>query len=87
MGTIGFISFVLQAITWIVIVDALSSWIVRDPSRFPRNITGPILDPLYRPIRAVVKPEALGGIDLSPIILIVGLRLIAGALVGASFGL
>lgn len=69
-----FLLLVLKGITWIVIFDAISSWFVRSPDRFPRNITTLITGPLYAPIRAVLKPERTGGIDFSPLILIVALN-------------
>lgn len=41
-----------------------------------------VIEPLLRPIRAVVPPLRIGGsaMDLSPLILIVGLQLLAGLL-------
>lgn len=76
----GFLVFLCEAIAMIVLVDALSSWVVKDPNAFPRSITGPITRPLYAPIRAILKPEKMGGIDLSPLIVIVVLNGLAGAL-------
>ncbi len=76
----GFLVFVCEALAMIVLVDALSSWVVKDPNGFPRSITGPITQPLYAPIRAILKPEKMGGIDISPLIVIVSLNALAGAL-------
>ncbi len=62
------VSFALTAYIWIVIARALISWVNPDPYnpvvRFLRQVTEPLL---YR-IRRVVPP--LGGLDLSPMILI-----------------
>ena len=76
----GFISFLCEAVALIVFVDAISSWFVKNPNGFPRNITGPITAPLYAPIRAILKPEKMGGIDISPLVVIIGLQALAGAL-------
>lgn len=76
----GFLAFVCEAVAMIVFVDALSSWFVKNPNGFPRNITGPITAPLYAPIRAILKPESMGGIDISPLVVILGLQALAGAL-------
>jgi YggT family protein len=73
----GFIFLLLRAVSLIVIVDAIASWFVPGRDRFPRNLTGLITEPLYKPIRKVVDPEKLGGIDISPIIVLVALQGIA----------
>jgi YggT family protein len=41
-----------------------------------------IIEPLLKPIRAVVPPVRMGGasLDLSPLILIIGLQVLAGLL-------
>jgi YggT family protein len=41
-----------------------------------------IIEPLLKPIRAVIPPVRVGGaaLDLSPLILLVGLQIIAGLL-------
>ena len=41
-----------------------------------------VIEPLLKPIRAVIPPVRMGGaaLDLSPLILIVGLQVIAGFL-------
>ena len=72
-----FIFFLLRAVSLIVIVDAISSWFVPGRDRFPRNLTGIVTEPLYRPIRKIVDPEKLGGIDISPLIVLVALQGIA----------
>lgn len=77
----GFVAFLLNGLAYIVLADALLSWIVPHADQFPRNITGPIVAPIYRPIRALIAPERIG-IDLSPLIAIVGLQLLARALAG-----
>lgn len=65
---------------WLVIIRALLSWVNPDPYnqivRFIYNVTEPVL---YR-IRALL-PINLGGIDLSPIIVILGVYFLDGFLV------
>ena len=62
---------VLLLYMWIVIARAVLSWVSPDPLnpivRFIHNITEPIL---YR-IRATL-PVSLGGIDFSPILVLLG---------------
>ncbi|HKP64657.1 MAG TPA: YggT family protein [Polyangiales bacterium] len=64
----------LQALEWVVIADALLSWFVPNKDSFPRSITSQIADPLCAPFRALVGPDRLGGLDLSPIAVILTLQ-------------
>ena len=73
--------YLLQAISFVVIADAVLSWI-QAPSAFPRTLTRQLTAPLYAPVHAVLKPEKLGGLDVSPIVILLLLQVIAGALSG-----
>lgn len=78
------LNLILLALQGIVIIDALLSWVKPNPNEFPRSLTTQITDPLYAPVRAILDPQKLGGLDISPIIIIFLLggmrRMIAGAL-------
>ena len=69
-----FVIFALQALSFIVLADAILSWVVRDPESFPRSLTAAIAEPLCRPVRRILDPGRMGGLDLSPLIVIVGLN-------------
>lgn len=71
----NFISAVAQVIDvllniywWILLIRALISWVSPDPYNpivvFLQRATEPVLEP----IRRLVPPERMGGIDLSPLI-------------------
>ena len=75
----GFLVSFLHLVSLIVLIDAISSWVV-GPNQFPRSLTGPLTDPLYRPLRAIFDPQKMGGMDISPLVLILGLNALAGAL-------
>lgn len=66
------IDFVLLLFMWIIIARAVLSWVNPDPFnpivRFIHNVTEPIL----YPIRTKV-PVNFGGIDISPIIVFLGI--------------
>lgn len=66
----AFVLLALQLLTYVIIADAILSWIVPDTGRFPRNITSRITGPLYAPIRRVLDPSKTGGLDFSPLIVI-----------------
>lgn len=79
---VGIVIMVLQWLIWIIIIQAILSWLVafnviNTHNRFVRTVLVTLdrmLDPLLRPIRRVL-PD-LGGIDLSPMVLILGIILV-----------
>lgn len=81
----GFVFLLIQGITILVFVDAIASWLV-GPDQFPRSITGLITEPLYRPIRAILRPEKMGGFDLSPLVVIFALQGLQGLLMRMPMG-
>ena len=68
--------FLLSVLTWIIIVQAILSWLVafnviNTYNDFVRSFLGAldrITEPLYRPIRRVL-PD-FGGIDFSPLVVL-----------------
>jgi YggT family protein len=76
---IGFIAMVITLYIWVVIIGAVLSWLIAFDVVNRRNrAVYTIADSLYRltepalrPIRKVL-PD-LGGLDISPVILILGL--------------
>lgn len=74
------IDFVASALTLVIFVDALLSFIPSVDRRNPivRFIRG-ITEPIYRPLRKVIPAVRLGDVmlDLSPLIVIFGIRIIA----------
>lgn len=67
---LSLISNILYALKVLIVVDAILSWVMPDSTKFPRNITTQITDPLYAPIRAILRPERMG-IDVSPIVVFI----------------
>jgi YggT family protein len=78
----GFIVLVLRGLSFLILIDALLSWVIPNPNQFPRNITSAITDPIYRPIRKIIDPGKMGGIDISPLIALFGLQALARLLQG-----
>ena len=78
----GIVDMILQLLVWIIIAQAISSWLVafnviNTSSNFVRTLlTGldRLTAPLYRPIRKIL-PD-FGGIDLSPIVLILAIQVV-----------
>jgi YggT family protein len=80
------VDYALTIYLWLVIARAVLSWVSPDPYnpivRFIHNVTEPVL---YR-IRRLV-PLDLGGIDISPIIVIMAVIFLQKFLVGSLVGL
>lgn len=73
------LAFVFDAVSGIIILDAVLSWVQRE-HQFPRVALMQLTEPLYAPIRAILPPSKLGGLDISPLVILFALRAIKGAL-------
>lgn len=73
----------LSLVSMLVIIDAVLSWMM-PPDQPPRSVTARLLAPLYAPIHAILDPQKTGGLDLSPLILIVVLHVVRSMLLGAA---
>lgn len=90
---IGFLVYVLQLFIWVIIIQAILSWLVAFnvinlQNRFVSAVLNGldrVLNPLLRPIRNLL-PD-MGGIDLSPLVLILGIMLVQRLLQGLAVDL
>ncbi|HYJ30792.1 MAG TPA: YggT family protein [Allosphingosinicella sp.] len=89
LALFGIVDMLLRVLTWIIIIQAVLSWLVafnviNTHSDFMRNLLyalGRLTEPLYRPIRRIL-PD-FGGVDLSPLVLLLiiyALRILLGGL-------
>jgi YggT family protein len=71
MELVGIVMNLLHIYSFIIIAAALITWVQPNPYnpivRFLRRVTEPVL----RPVRGLVPPEKLGGLDISPLIVLV----------------
>ncbi len=82
------VDMILQLLVWIIIAQAIISWLVafnviNTSSNFVRTLLSTLdrlTAPLYRPIRRIL-PD-FGGIDLSPIVLILAIQIVRKLLDG-----
>jgi YggT family protein len=77
---------VLNIYTWVVIIRALISWVSPDPYNPIVQILRRLTEPLLRPLRRLVPPHKLGGLDLSPLLLILLIQLVKYTLVYSFYG-
>ena len=71
--------FLLQLYLLAIIVRMVLSWFPLAPGGVGAQLAGvlrTITDPLLLPLRKVIPP--LGGLDLSPLILLIGLQIVVG---------
>jgi YggT family protein len=81
---LGFVSLAL--IVWIVLsyIVVFGRMSFDHPIRKFYEFLNRLVEPMLRPIRRVVPPVRMGGssLDLSPLILIIGIQLLASVLAG-----
>lgn len=73
---------VLNLYWWVILIDVVLSWliafdVVNTRNRFVgtiADVTNRLTAPILNPIRKVIPP--IGGLDLSPIVLILGMQFI-----------
>jgi YggT family protein len=76
----------LNIYMWVIIIRALISWVNPDPYNPIVQILVRITEPVLRPLRRLVPPRKLGGLDISPIIAILLIQLIRQTLIYSFFG-
>ncbi|MCJ7581472.1 MAG: YggT family protein [Candidatus Aminicenantes bacterium] len=70
------LNFVVSAYTIVIVFRVILSWI-QIPSLYPvAVIVYKLTEPLLKPIRKYVPPQKMGGLDLSPMILLIALMFI-----------
>jgi YggT family protein len=75
------LSMVIQAYIWIIIIRALLSWVNPDPYNPIVRFLSRVTEPVLRQVR--YRMPDLGGLDLSPMVVIFALILIDRYLVAA----
>ena len=73
---IGFLGWLLGLYSWVIIAAALISWVSPDPRNpivmFLRQVTEPVL----APVRRFLPPWKTGGLDFSPLIVILAIQFV-----------
>ena len=72
----GFFGWVLGLYSWVIIAAALITWVSPDPRNpivlFLRQVTEPVLGP----VRRLLPPWKTGGLDFSPLIVILAIQFV-----------
>ena len=76
IALVDFIGWLLSLYSWIIIASALISWVSPDPRNpivmFLRQVTEPVL----APVRRLLPPWRTGGLDLSPLIVLLAIQFV-----------
>ncbi len=64
------ILWLLTGLQWVVIIAALISWVNPDPRNPIVRFLWGVTEPLFRPFRRLVPPSKTGGIDISPLLVL-----------------
>ncbi len=88
MSPIAVVLLLLQLYIYVILADVIMTWlinfnVINASSPFVRSVhsfTYKMTNPAYQKIRSVVP--AVGGLDLSPLVLILGIEIIKWAVVG-----
>jgi YggT family protein len=76
IALVGFAGWLLDVYSWVIIAAALISWVSPDPRNpivlFLRQVTEPVL----WPIRRLLPPWKTGGLDLSPLIVLLAIQFV-----------
>lgn len=67
------LGMVINIYIWVVIISALITWVNPDPYNPIVQVLKRLTEPVYAFIRKYM-PTVIGGIDLAPIIIILGLQ-------------
>lgn len=84
-GPINFLVLLLYLYTWIIILRAVMSWVNPDPNNPLVKALFVVTEPLLKPLRTLVPPSRLGGIDISPILAIVLIQILRYLLLGTIY--
>jgi YggT family protein len=72
---------ILEIVQWLVIIAALVSWVSPDPRNPIVRFLYATTEPLFRPFRRLLPPSRTGGLDLSPLVVILIIYLVRSFLI------
>lgn len=86
LSFLGVVVGVLNLYQVVILIRAIVSWVRPDPKNSFVQFLVVVTEPVLRPLRRLVPPEKLGGIDLSPLFAVLILEFVKNGLI-FSFGL
>ena len=71
-----FIGWLLDLYSYIIIAAALITWVSPDPRNPIVQFLHKVTEPVLRPVRNLLPPWKTGGLDLSPLIVIIAIQFV-----------
>jgi YggT family protein len=71
-----FIGWLLSLYSWVIIAAALISWVSPDPRNPIVKFLYLATEPVLAPVRRMLPPWRTGGLDLSPLIVLVAIQFV-----------
>jgi YggT family protein len=84
---VGFVGWLLELYSYVVIAAALISWVSPDPRNPIVRVLRQVTEPVFEPIRRFLPPWKTGGLDLSPLIVIIAIQFVERVILPSLFGL
>lgn len=75
----------LDLYTWVIIIRALLSWLSPDPRNPLVRLLYQFTEPVLAPLRQLLPPQRLGGLDISPILAIAAIQVVKYLVVSVAF--
>lgn len=82
---VNLLVFVLYLYTWIIILRAVVSWVNPNPQNPLMQLLYAVTEPVLGPLRKILPPARLGGLDVSPILAIILIQALRYLLLGALY--
>ncbi len=75
-SVVSFIGWLLQLYSWVIIAAALISWVSPDPRNPIVMLLHRLTEPVLAPVRRLLPPWKTGGLDLSPLIVLIAIQFV-----------
>lgn len=75
LGIGGILHSLINVYIWVIIIAALLSWVRPDPYNPIVQFLYRVTEPAYTFVRGII-PTSFNGIDLAPLVIIIGLQVI-----------
>ena len=73
---VNFVGWLLDVYSWIIIAAALISWVQPNPRNPIVVFLARFTEPVLEPVRRLLPPWKTGGLDLSPLIVLIAIQFV-----------
>jgi YggT family protein len=73
---VNFIGWLLNLYSWVIIAAALITWVSPDPRNAIVQFLHRVTEPVLAPVRRLLPPWKTGGLDLSPLIVLIAIQFV-----------